>query len=75
MKKYIFFIIRNSASGTLALLFICFLIFPLTPMAQSPGGISAHLKLWLKADAATSSSTDNAGVNTGADFNGLILHT
>ena len=32
-----------------------------------PGGISSNLKLWLKADAGTSSTTDAADVNTWTD--------
>lgn len=35
--------------------------------AQSPGGVSSSLNLWLKADAGTSSTTDGADVLTWTD--------
>lgn len=36
-------------------------------IAQSPGGVSSGLQLWLKADSGTSTTTDGASVNYWAD--------
>jgi hypothetical protein len=43
-------------------------------IAQSPGGVSANLVLWLKADAGISTTTDSASVNTWTDnlFNRVL---
>lgn len=38
--------------------------------AQSPGGINTNLKLWLKADAGTGTTTNLAAVSTWADQSG-----
>lgn len=39
----------------------------LASTAQSPGGVSAGLEIWLKADAGTSSTVDNAYLDSWAD--------
>lgn len=39
----------------------------LAATAQSPGGVSTGLEVWLKADAGTSSTTDNAYLDSWAD--------
>ena len=37
---------------------------------DAPGGVSADLRLWVKADAGTSSTTDGTGVGTWSDQSG-----
>lgn len=41
-----------------------------TISAQSPGGVSAHLKLWLRADTATSTTANNLPVSSWGDKSG-----
>lgn len=44
-------------------LFFVFLLGNCTLWAQSPGGVSNNLQIWVKADAGTGTSTDNAQVS------------
>ncbi|UKB85989.1 hypothetical protein LF887_10290 [Chryseobacterium sp. MEBOG06] len=43
-------------------LFFVFLLCNCTLWAQSPGGVSANLQIWVKADAGTGTTTDNTQV-------------
>ncbi|WP_131329569.1 hypothetical protein [Chryseobacterium piperi] len=45
-------------------LFFIFLVFSYALRAQSPGGVSNNLQIWVKADAGTGTTTDNAQVAT-----------
>lgn len=56
------------------ILFLTLLSGSLLLSAQSPGGVSSNLNLWLKADAGTSSTTDGADVLTWTDqsLNGIV---
>jgi len=60
MKKFL--------SATL-LLFVATSLF-----AQSPGGVSSGLQLWLKADAGTSTTTEGASVDTWEDQSSVGNH-
>src|SRR3954449_870924 len=40
--------------------------------STSPGGVVSNLKLWLKADAGTGTTTQGATVSTWQDQSGLI---
>ncbi|AZA76442.1 hypothetical protein EG347_02330 [Chryseobacterium sp. G0186] len=44
-------------------LFLVFLLGNCTLWAQSPGGVSSNLQIWVKADAGTSTTTDNTQVS------------
>lgn len=44
-------------------LFFVFLLGSCTLWAQSPGGISTNLQIWVKADAGTATATDNTQVS------------
>ncbi|MEP6746870.1 MAG: hypothetical protein ABJB86_04040, partial [Bacteroidota bacterium] len=75
MKKCSYSCNNKSAPGILVPVICCLFFFSTKLIAQSPGGVSAHLKLWLKADAGTSTQTANAAITTWTDFNGLVLNT
>lgn len=44
-------------------LFFVFLLGGCTLWAQSPGGVSSNLQIWVKADAGTGTTTDNTQVS------------
>lgn len=44
-------------------LFFVFLLGNCTLWAQSPGGVSSNLQVWVKADAGTATTTDNTQVS------------
>ncbi len=51
----------------LVILFSCLFSNPV--FCQNPGGVSSNLVLWFKADAGTSTTTDNTTVTTWTDQN------
>jgi hypothetical protein len=44
-----------------------FVLSVATAIAQSPGGVSSGLQVWLKADAGSSTTTDNTAITTWND--------
>lgn len=66
---------RESCTSILflgTLMFLLTILFPAS--AQSPGGISSNLRLWLKANAGTSTTTNNTGLSQWNDQSGNSRH-